>query len=115
MFPALAEAIEALEVETLDADGLVELCRMRDRLNAKVIAAVSAYQERGTWAGEGASSMIAWLRHLTTLGNGDAIRIAKMADHLRRLPHTAAALADGTLSCAHVAAIVRTLDERVEP
>jgi Domain of unknown function (DUF222) len=107
----LTEAVDRLD---LPADGviLVEAFALADRLNAKLLAAVSEHDAAELWRNDGATSMTAWLRHHTHQSGRQAARCTRTARRLRALPVTAAAYRDGVLSGGQVEAIVANLKDR---
>jgi uncharacterized protein DUF222 len=107
----LEGAIDELDVP-VDRDALVRSCNLLDRLTAKVVAAVGEYDAAEVWSNDGATSMTAWLRHHTGRVSQDASWLARTGQRLRRLPTTAAAYADGSLSTGQVKAIVRNVSDR---
>ncbi|MCB1249207.1 MAG: hypothetical protein KDB36_07360 [Acidimicrobiales bacterium] len=72
---------------------------------ATVLAAVEA-DRRGLPGLDGRSGLKAWLRRRCALGTRDAGRYARLARFVHRHPLVGTALADGTLSTAHLGAIV---------
>ena len=103
---ALREAVEELEVP-LDGDALREALELADRLNAKLSAAVAAFDAESAWELDGATSMTAWLRHHAGMTASNAKAMVSTAKKLRMLPMTAGAWLSGTLSGGQVQAIVR--------
>jgi Domain of unknown function (DUF222) len=107
----LASAIDHLELP-VDSGVLTDAFTLADRLNAKLLAAVGEHDTAELWRNDGATSMIAWLRHHTRRSGRDAAHWAKTARRLRQLPVTAAAYRDGVLSSGQVQAIVANLKDR---
>lgn len=101
----LAEAIESYEIGG-DADSLREAFGLLDRLTAKVVTAVAAFESSGQWADEGATSMVAWLRHHAGQTARDAGWTVRAARLLSRLPATRSAWLGGDLSGGQVRAVV---------
>jgi Domain of unknown function (DUF222) len=107
----LANAVDHLDLP-VDSGILTEAFALMDRLNAKLLAAVAEHDAAELWRSDGSTSMTAWLRHHTRRSGRDAARSAKTARRLRKLPVTAAAYRDGTLSGGQVQAIVVNLKDR---
>jgi hypothetical protein len=106
----LAEAIEKLDIP-LDRGALVEVIALRDRLDARIAAAVGEFDSHALWDVDGATSMTAWLRAIAAMTPRSAGRLASMGRRLRQLPMCAAAYRDGTLSAGKVEAILAQLDD----
>jgi hypothetical protein len=107
---AVHEALDGIEVEGLSPDQyattIAELARARSRLHAVELALVAAAERSTVAADAGCSSTGAWLSRQTRSGGAAAARAVKLATDLHdRLPVTAGALSDGTLSPEHAAAI----------
>ncbi|HEU5152189.1 MAG TPA: DUF222 domain-containing protein [Iamia sp.] len=112
MIDELATAVEALDVP-VDADGLAAVLALRDRLEAKIVVAVCAFDDTSEWdTAEGCASLAAWLRVRGPMTAADAARLAKTARRLRRLPVLREAWLSGTVSGGHVAAVVANLNDR---
>jgi uncharacterized protein DUF222/HNH endonuclease len=115
MDEALAEAIDGLDV-ALDGDGLASVLALRDRLEAKICAAVGAFDDTNEWDRvDGCASLAGWLRVVGRMTAGDAARLAKTARRLRGLPRLRAAWLSGTVSGGHVACVVANLSDRTAP
>ncbi|HVF73405.1 MAG TPA: DUF222 domain-containing protein [Acidimicrobiales bacterium] len=106
MIGALRKAIEDLEVP-LDGDALAEVLKVVDLLNAKVAAAIGAFDAEALWELDGATSMTAWLRHHARMTASTAKSTASTAKKLRGLPLTEDYWLSGRLSGGQVQAIVR--------
>jgi hypothetical protein len=111
MFPRLAAAVDELEVPPEPA-ALAEALLLRDRLTAKVIASLGAFDAEQGWALDHAGSLTAWLRARTGMTGRAAAQLGRVAKLLRHLPVTTAALHDGRLSGGQVEAIAANLTER---
>ena len=107
----LADAVDQLDLP-VDNVLLTEALALLDRLNAKLLVLVGEHDAAELWRNDGATSMIAWLRHHARKSGRDAAACAKTARRLRELPVTAAAYRDGVLSGGHVQAIVTNLGDR---
>jgi hypothetical protein len=109
----LRSAVDALA--TLDLDGvdnttlgelIVEVSRQHDRLDGIRHRLVAEHDRRLAWKADGARSEKEWLRDACRLSAGEAAVRTNTARNLGRLPATAEALAEGTISAgqARVAA-----------
>jgi hypothetical protein len=110
MLAALAEAIEELDIP-VDGVELVRALALRDRLDARITAAVGVFDSLQLWDIDGATSMTAWLRSNARMTSRSAGRLSLRARRLHRLPVGAAAYADGSLSGGQVDAILAHLDD----
>lgn len=110
MLADLAEAIERLDIP-VDGAALAEAIALRDRLDAKIVAAASEFDAAQLWDIDGATSMTAWLRSNAKMTSRAARRMTSMAARLRQLPVCSRAYADGSLTGGQVEAIVACLDE----
>jgi hypothetical protein len=108
MFVALADAVDGLDPVD-DGASLAALISLDDRLHAKVLASVAAFDAAGAWALDGAASVSSWLKHHTDRSPGAAVGLARTARMLAQLPDTAAAYADGRLSRGQLEAICSNL------
>lgn len=97
----LAEAIEGVEIG-LDPTALVAVMGLRDRLDAKIAAAVVAELDAaGLWDDDGSVSIAAWLRAHAGQTSRQAKRLTTTAARLRGLPAVQAAWAEGRLAGRH--------------
>ncbi|HVM13277.1 MAG TPA: DUF222 domain-containing protein [Egibacteraceae bacterium] len=110
MLEDLAVAIDDLDVPT-DRESLVEAIALRDRLDARIAAAVGEFETNGWWAVDASASMTAWLRAHARMTRRSAQRLRSTAMRLRALPVCARAYAEGTLSGGQIEAIVARLDD----
>jgi len=95
---------------------MADVLARRDRLEAKICAAVTAFDDTNEWdTQEGCASMTAWLRIRGRMTNRDAHRLAQTARRLRSLPTLRSAWLDGTISGGHVAAVMANLSDRTAP
>ena len=70
---------------------------LRDRLEAKIVTAVCAFDDTNEWdTAEGCASLGAWLRIRGRMTAGDASRLARTARRLRHLPTLRAAWLSGS-------------------
>src|SRR5688572_29970901 len=106
MLAALEQAIDQLDL-SVDKTELVAAFAARDRLDAKLCAAVNAYDQSGSWARRS---------HLHDRLAEELLRherppSPRLERHRHeRLPLTAAAFADGTLSRGQIDAVCASLD-----
>lgn len=108
MFDALRGEVERLDVP-VDGDAIAELFAIRDRLDAKLSAAVGEFDRAGLYDLEGRTSMTAWLRSNAPLTTTEAHRVAVTARHLRQLPVTREAWEEGDITGAQVAAVLASV------
>ncbi len=76
-----------------------------DRLTAKLVTASGAFDADGRWADEGATSMVAWLRHRAGQTAREAGWIVRAGKLMRRLPALAAAWSSGEVSGGQLRAV----------
>ena len=113
MLEALEAAVEGLELR-LDGDELVAAQRCVDRLVAKLALAYGDFDAHQLWDLDGATSMTAWLGDRSAMAAGDAARTVATGSRLRRLPVTATAAVDATLSGGQLKAVLPNVSERTE-
>jgi hypothetical protein len=104
VFEALAAAVDEVEIPP-SGEALSEVLAIADRLAAKVALALGAFDATEGYEADGATSTTAWLRHHDQSSRA-AARLAGLGRRLHRLPVTARAWADGSLSAGQVDAIV---------
>jgi hypothetical protein len=110
----LGAVIEELDIP-VDGHALAAAIALRDRLDAHISDAVSAYDTAGLWELDGATSMTAWLADRASMARPRAAATASRARKLDRLALTPQAWRDGLLSSGQVEAIAANLDsETVE-
>ncbi len=114
MLDVLAEAIEGVELHA-DAGELARALGLRDRLDAKVTAAVGAFDAAELWDADGSVSMTAWLRIHAGMTSRQAKRLSTTARRLRDLPGVSWAYRSGTLTGGQVDAIVAIITDRTLP
>jgi hypothetical protein len=104
------DVLAALDLDEVDnttlGELIIEVSRQRDRLDGICHRLVAEHDRRLAWKTDGARSEKEWLRDACRLSAGEAASRANTARNLDRLPATAEALADGTISAgqARVAA-----------
>src|SRR5438094_3331770 len=111
VFDVLGGGIDEIELP-LSGDEIVALLRLRDRLDAKLTAALAEFDRDCQWELDGATSLGAWLRGAGGRGRRDAGRRRATAERLDAMPDGAAAWQNGALSSGHVDAIVANVDRR---
>jgi hypothetical protein len=111
MFVQLASAIVGIEPVD-DGASVAALVALDDRLHAKVLASLAAFDATAAWALDGAGSLSAWLKHHTDRSPGAAAGLARVAKLLAQLPATTAAYDDGRLSRGQLDAITANLSAR---
>jgi hypothetical protein len=109
----LLAAVATVESVTAEAgpagvgDRIGRLLQARAQLDAVILTEVAAADAAGAWVDDGAVTTAGWLRAGHRLGRRDASMLVHQARQLRDLPATSTALAAGTLSRDHAAAIVK--------
>jgi hypothetical protein len=109
VFAALESAIDELEIGA-DTDALAAVLALRGRLDARISDAVAAIDAAELWQADGATSTTAWLADRGGLTRRHAGRTTREARLTARLPLTALAWANGTLTSGQVEAICANLD-----
>ncbi|HEX7095748.1 MAG TPA: DUF222 domain-containing protein, partial [Acidimicrobiales bacterium] len=84
-----------------------------DRLEARWLGQLAAFDAAGGFAADGAVSTASWLRHHGRLAHATASRLVQRARLLARLRTTAAMLRDGALSAGQVDAIAANVPARL--
>lgn len=122
----LADAIAAVRAavaDLVDADvdgaadeelraALPELTATAAQVAGATVRVTDVFETRRLWAGDGARSPQAWLRHRAGLAGEDASRQVRHSRVLRDLPQTRAALCAGEITAAHVQRIVAAANPR---
>lgn len=103
----LAEAIEDLEIP-VHGEAIADALRLRDLLDARIAAAVGAYDAEWLAPLDGATSTVGFLRQHGVANAGATVRTAR---RMRQLPVTASAWLRGTLTGGHVQAILANVDD----
>jgi len=109
-FDGLRAEIDRLEIGADPRDLRIVLA-LKDRLDAKIAAAVGVFDQLGLYDETGATSTKVWLRD-EGLAPGDAHQLAKIGARMRQLPVVADAWVAGGLSGGQVRAIVANLVDR---
>lgn len=105
------EAIDGMEL-SVDREVIVAAMRQRDRLDARLAAAVAAFDAAELWDLDGSTSMTRWLVAECRMSDGAARRLVRTAGRSAELPVLAAASADGTLSAGQVEVITSRVGPR---
>ncbi|HVF04853.1 MAG TPA: DUF222 domain-containing protein [Frankiaceae bacterium] len=102
--PAVVAFLDVDPCALSDADlgaRIVVLETLVRRAQAAQAEAVRVFDRRDAADGDGAASTACWLRDRINAADGDARRTVGLARALDRLPATAAALRDGSITLAH--------------
>ena len=107
-----------VDVHTLGDGALqalvVELQQQADRLEAARLRVLGEWDARAVWALDGACNGASWLAARGNVARGPMATVLRDARHLRAMPETAAALAEGRLAPATARLLARVLNERTE-
>ena len=108
----LSDAVEGLDPSIIGTSPavLAQAFALFSRLQAVLTEAVGVFDVTGVWAADDATSAAAWLKAFARLSGASATQFVAVARRLRALPVTAAALADGTLSCDQARAALGCVD-----
>ena len=90
-----------------DAETVVELHRLRDRIEAITARAAAAFDRAGAWADDGALTASAWLATLTRHPRSQCRRRLRLGRELATMPVVERAWLAGGISEAHVGALAR--------
>ena len=93
---------------------VVELQEQADRLEAVRLAVLGEWDARAVWALDGACTGASWLAAQGNVARAPMAGLLRDARHLRSMPETAAALAEGRLAPATARLMARVLNERTE-
>jgi uncharacterized protein DUF222 len=107
----LEEAISALDIP-VDGDAIVRSLNLRDRHEAKIVAAVGDYDAAKLAADDGSVSTLQWLCRHAGIAVKDANWLIKAGRRLRQLPVTARHYLDGELTTGQVKAILANVTDR---
>ena len=80
----------------MSSDELVALLGARERLDAVMLAGLSAWDRDKVWELDGARSPVAWLAHRVPVTRQEASGLVRSARHVHRFERTAKALDAGT-------------------
>ncbi|MEA2973664.1 MAG: hypothetical protein QOG82_2122, partial [Actinomycetota bacterium] len=106
----LAETIEKLQIPP-DSVAIAQVLALRDRLDALIAEAVGAFDAAQLWDMDSATSMTAWVRDKASMTSNAAHHLVALAGRLRKLPATATAYRNGTLSKGQVEVILAKVDD----
>ena len=93
---------------------VVELQEQADRLEAARLRVLGEWDARAVWALDGACTGASWLAAQGTVARAPMAGLLRDARHLRAMPETAAALAEGRLAPATARLMARVVNERTE-
>ena len=103
---ALRAAVDNGDVDCGDALGVAaQVYEIGEQVRGVHYAVVGVADQSGLWGIAGYTSTNAWLRHTHLLGGRGANRVSRMARWLGNQPEVAAALAEGSITEAHVQAM----------
>ena len=91
---------------------VVELQEQADRHEAVRLAVLGEWDARAVWALDGACTGASWLAAQGNVARAPMAGLLRDARHLRSMPETAAALAEGRLAPATARLMARVLNER---
>jgi len=94
------------------AELVVQLQAEDDRLQARRLAALGEWDARAVWALDGACNGASWLAARGNVARGATAGLLRDARHLRSMPVTSAALAEGSLAPAKARLLARAVNER---
>jgi hypothetical protein len=116
MLFSMSADLSELENWVLAADptahGLRTRMQLMDRLRARIITDLAAFEASAMWAIDGYASVNAWVADHGRCTRGEANRLVKCSRLLQQLPVTADAFRDGTLSAGQVSVIAANVTER---
>src|SRR5262245_39883717 len=104
-------AVDALADESfpfLLADDLVELHRLRSRLDAQISRRVRAFDRSKEWARAGARTGGAWLQSACRMSSRDASAEVSVARQVEAMPAVAEAWRSGAIGTEHVEVLAST-------
>jgi Domain of unknown function (DUF222)/HNH endonuclease len=109
---ALHAAVTRLDLAVDDRE-LAAVLALRDRLDARIAAAVRAVDAASLWDTVGATSMTAWTADQGRMARPRAAVLTRVARLVARLPVTGAAWTEGRLSTGQVETICSFLNDAV--
>src|SRR3954451_14508864 len=109
----MTEELTALTIEQL-ADEITTWAGRVAAGEARLLALIAEFDERGGWHGVGMLSCAHWLTWRIGLGAGAARERVRVARRLRELPVTSAAFHAGQLSWTQVRALTRCATDETE-
>jgi len=93
---------------------VVELQEQADRLEAVRLKVLGEWDARAVWALDGACSGAAWLAARGNVARSPTSGFLRDARHLRAMPETANAVAEGRLAPAKARLLARAVNERTK-
>src|SRR3954470_16205556 len=99
---------------SVTAAELLELVAERDRLDARLTAAVAEFDADEGWDLDAATSMQAWLRDKARMSGGQGHRLVISARRTRALPVTREAWTSGGLSSGQVEVIFANVGKHTD-
>ena len=96
------------------SDRLLELLAHQERVAAEVVRCAGGWDAVSAWADDGATSAPAWLTERAPVTRVVAVRLVRTARLVRDHDVTAAALAEGVVSVAHVEVLASAAHSRAE-
>ena len=120
-----ADPIERIETAIADLAGedraywtshalserLIELVRVRERLDAELLRVTGLWDRTRAWEADGSLTPAAWLEHRTSLAPQQARRVVKTARLADTHPTIGDALRSGDITTSHVDAIARVVSK----
>jgi hypothetical protein len=91
------------------SERVLELLAAQERLNAEVVRLVGEWDRRRAWESDGALTATSWITHRAPVAGRHAATMVGAARLVDRHPATAAALASGDVSSAHVEQLARVV------
>jgi hypothetical protein len=110
MFPFDADPRKLTDGEL--AEELVGLAEQIDRLRARQVAIAAEFDSRMAYTDDGAVNTAAWLAPRARISRSEAHQIVALGRAQRRMPRTAEAVADGSLSVAQARVMSRSVNDR---
>ena len=114
----LRRCVDELAADDLDgrADAalshdLVAIRREIDRLEAEFSRRLRRFDRARGYVGDGAATLVSWLRHLCRLSGGAAHERVEVARELEQLPATESAWREGEIGYQHAAVIAHSAAE----
>jgi hypothetical protein len=112
----IATAVAGLASEERDhwpapalSERVLELLAVQERLHAELLRLVGAWDRRRAWEADGALSATSWITHRAPMARRHATTMLGSARLTARHDATAAALATGAVSTAHVEQLARVV------
>jgi hypothetical protein len=90
---------------------VVNLVRVRERLDAELLRVTGLWDRTKAWEADGSLTPAAWLEYRTSLAPQQARRVVKAARLIDRHTPIGEALGDGDIGTAHVDAVARVVSK----